>query len=72
MFSTHEMKYIWYLAKKRANFCLFYTIHRLFLFTRQAVKMQKKKQKKNKKTKNKKKKKKKKKKTFGTTLFLTF
>ena len=25
MFSTHEMKHIWYLLKKKVNFFLFYT-----------------------------------------------
>ena len=27
MFSTHEMKYIWYSPKKKQIFFLFYTIH---------------------------------------------
>ena len=30
MFSTHEMKYIWYSPKKKQIFFLFYTIHRHF------------------------------------------
>ena len=30
MFSTHEMKYIWYSPKKKQIFFLFYTMHRHF------------------------------------------
>ena len=40
MFSTHEMKYIWYSPKKKNPF-YFIQYTGIFQFTRQAVKMQK-------------------------------
>ena len=59
MFSTHEMKYIWYSPKKSKFSFYFMQYTGIFQFTRQAVKMQKTKIFEN--TNN-----------FGTTLFLTF
>ena len=59
MFSTHSMKYIWYLPIKSKFSFYFIQYTGIFLFTKQAVKMQKPKIFEN--TNN-----------FGTTLFLTF
>ena len=57
--SSHEMKYIWYLPIKSKFSFYFIQYTGIFLFTKQAVKMQKPKIFEN--TNN-----------FGTTLFLTF
>ena len=60
MFSTQEMKYIWYSPKKKSKFSFYFIQYTgIFQFTRQAVKMQKPKFFES--TNN-----------FGTTLFLTF
>ena len=58
MFSSHEMKYIWYLPIKSKFSFYFVQYTGIFLFTKQAVEMQKPKIFEN--TNN-----------FGTTLFLT-